>query len=123
MIIGIVNSNLEATIRLGMIDTNGQQHQIEAIIDTGFTGFLTLPSVLIAPLGLVWLGREQGILADGSVKLFDVYKATVSWDGQLRPVEVEAADTDPLLGMSLLCGHDLWTHVMEGGTVTIVALT
>jgi hypothetical protein len=51
---------------------------------------------------LTWLGREQGTLADGSVDLFDVYRATVIWDGQPRLVEVEAADVDALVGMALL---------------------
>jgi hypothetical protein len=37
-------------------------------------------------------------------------------------VEVEAADTDPLLGVSLLRGHDLRIQVVDGGTVIIMAL-
>jgi predicted aspartyl protease len=41
MIIGMVNANREATIRLVVIDPSGQQQEIEAIIDTGFPGFLT----------------------------------------------------------------------------------
>lgn len=105
MITGVVNANREATIRLVVIGPSGQQQEIEAIIDTGFTGFLTLPAVLIAALGLPWLCRQPGILADGSVDVFDVYTATVLWDGLPRTVEVEAADTEPLVGMSLLDHH------------------
>lgn len=36
--------------------------EIEAIIDTGVTGFLTLPSDRVAALGLSWLSRQPGIL-------------------------------------------------------------
>jgi clan AA aspartic protease len=90
--------------------------------DTGFTGFLTLPAVLIAALGLPWLCRQPGILADGSVDVFDVYTATVLWDGQSRTVEVEAADAEPLVGMSLLDYHSLRIDVLAGGVVTIMAL-
>lgn len=50
MIVGVVNANREATIRLTVRSANGQEHAIEAIIDTGFTGFLTLPSTLIASM-------------------------------------------------------------------------
>ena len=47
MITGAVNANREATIRLVMSGSSGQQHEIEAIIDTGFTDFLTLPPTLV----------------------------------------------------------------------------
>jgi clan AA aspartic protease len=122
MIIGVVNANREATIRLVVHGANGQSQEIEAVIDTGFTGFLTLPSSLIALLGLSWLGRQQAMLADGVVRLFDVYGATVIWDGQLRTVETDSADTEPLLGMGMIYGHDLRIQVVSGGTVTIEAL-
>ena len=72
--------------------------------------------------GLRWLCRQPGILADGSVDFFDVYIATVVWDGQLRTVAAEAANTQPLVGMGLLDGHTLLIDVVSGGHVTITAL-
>jgi predicted aspartyl protease len=39
MITGVVNVNREAVIRLAVAGPSGQQQEIEAIIDTGFTGF------------------------------------------------------------------------------------
>jgi clan AA aspartic protease len=121
MIAGIVNANREATIRLVAMGPSGQQ-EIEASIDTGFTGFLTLPPGLVQTLGLSWLCRQPGVLADGSVEFFDVYIATVMWDGQPRTMEVEAAATDPLVGMSLLDRHSLHIDVLPGGVVTITGL-
>jgi clan AA aspartic protease len=122
MIIGMVNANLEATIRLGVISLQGHPQDIEAVIDTGFTGFLTLPPALVTALGLSWLCRQPGILADGRVEYFDVYIATVIWDGQPHTIEVEVADTEPLVGMSLLDRHSLRIDVLSGGAVTISAL-
>ena len=118
----MVNANREATIRLGVIDPQGHPQDIEAVIDTGFTGFLTLPLALVTAFGLSWLCRQPGILADGRVEYFDVYIATVIWDGQPRTIEVEAADTEPLVGMSLLDRHSLRIDVLSGGVVTISAL-
>ena len=43
MMHGIVNQNREATIRLVVGNANKQRQVIDAVIDTGFTGFLTLP--------------------------------------------------------------------------------
>ena len=122
MITGVVNANREAIIRLVVTGPSGQQQDTEAIIDTGFTGFLTLPSARIAALGLSWRSRQPGILADGSVDIFDVYVASVMWDGQPRTVEVEAAETEPLVGMSLLDRHSLRIDVLRGGVVTVSAL-
>ncbi len=122
MITGVVTANREATIRLVVVSAAGSQGEIEAIIDTGFTGFLTLPPPIIASLGMVWVCRQQGILADGSVRPFDVYAATLVWDGRLRTVETEATDAAPLVGMGLIYGHDLRIRAVSGGTVTIEAL-
>jgi clan AA aspartic protease len=121
MITGMVNANREAIIQFVALGPQGNQQEIEAVIDTGFTGFLTMPSALVAGLGLAWLCRQPGILADGRIEFFDVYIATVIWDGQPRTVEVESADTKPLVGMSLLDGHTLRIDVLSGGVVTITA--
>lgn len=121
MMTGTVNADLEGVLRLAVRDAGGQSQDVEAVIDTGFNGFLTLPPALIAVLGLPWLCRQQGQLADGSVQAFDVYVATVEWDGQLRSVEVDAAEAQPLIGMALLLGSELRIHVIPNGSVTITA--
>jgi clan AA aspartic protease len=122
MIIGVVNAYREATIRSIVQDANGQGHDIEAVIDTGFTGFLTLPPALITVLGLSWRGYASAVLGDGSLQQFDVYAATVIWDGHPRMVEIDAAATDPLVGMGLLYGHEVRIQAIDGGAVTIEAL-
>ena len=122
MIEGTVNENCEATIRLTLRGIAGEKHEIEAIIDTGFTGHLTLPMALIDQLSLSWQNRAQALLADGSLHVFDAYLGTVLWNGQDRTVEVDAADTEPLVGMELLRGHCLRVDVVENGAVKIEAL-
>lgn len=119
MITGIVDSALEATIALFVQDVNGSTHSIDAVIDTGFNGFLTLPPARLASLGATWLYRGQGVLADGSIRVFDVYATTVIWDGQPRRVEVKSVDAAPLVGMALLLNHDLRIEIVPGGSVLI----
>ena len=65
MITGIVNPNREAVLRLKVQGPNGQEEEIEAVIDTGFTGELTLPPDVIARLGLTWLTQGQAGMANG----------------------------------------------------------
>jgi predicted aspartyl protease len=62
---------------------------------------LTLPQSLIDSLRLPWLCRQQGMLADGSLHTFDVCSGTIEWEGNERTIEIEAAEIEPLLGMSL----------------------
>ena len=120
---GIVNANREAIIRLMVCSPDGQVQEVEAVIDTGFTGFLTLPSIHIDALGLTWQGREWAMLGDGRLYLFEVYTATIIWDGQPFTVETNATDTEPLVGMGLLYGHDVRIQVIDGGLVIIEALS
>lgn len=122
MISGVVNAKFEATIRLSVSSLQGQIHEIEAILDTGFSGSLTLPSVIIRSLGLPWRTRGSVMLANGAVDQCDIYAATVMWDGGLRNILVEEADTEPLVGMALLRDHVLSVQIVPGGTVTIAAL-
>lgn len=122
MIEGTVNENLEVTIRLNLHSVSGEVQDIEAIVDTGFTGHLTLPIDLIERLTLSWLSRGHALLADGSRHVFDVYIGTLTWNGQSRTVEVDEAETDPLVGMRLLRDHNLSVDVVDNGKVRIEAL-
>jgi clan AA aspartic protease len=119
MIAGRVNSSLEATIRLPLVSPRGEEQALEAVIDTGFSGFLTLPPDLVESLGLRFLKRGQAVLGDGSTVIFNTYEATILWDGQSRRISVDAAETDPLLGMGLLSGCELTIEVVEGGDTLI----
>ena len=120
---GIVDQNCEATIRLVVGNLDSQRQMIDAVIDTGFTGFLTLPSSVLADLNLRAYRREEGILGDGSTCVFDVYRGLVIWDGELRRIDINESDTEPLVGMGLLYGYRMQLDVIEGGTVTIQALS
>jgi clan AA aspartic protease len=119
MIRGVVNRHREALIPLIVRNRTGQEVQIEAIVDTGFNGSLTLPVATIASLSLPWRNHGQATLANGSVEIFDIYAAIVVWDGLPRHVLVEEAATDPLVGMALLDGYDLLVEVVDGGSVAI----
>jgi predicted aspartyl protease len=81
-----------------------------------------LPIDIIIELGLPWNYRDRATLGDGSETLFDVYDAEVIWDRQYREIEINAAETEPLLGMRMLKGYRLQVDTIEGGLVTIEML-
>lgn len=122
MITGAVTGYLEASIRLPVRDVIGHEREIEAVLDTGFNGSLTLPPSLIASLGLAWRTRTVVVLANGAREECDVYAATIIWDGSPRRVVAQAADTTPLVGMGLLHGYQLRMDVVAGGEVVIEPL-
>ena len=122
MIVGIVQGR-EALIRLTVRGLRGRQQEIEAVVDSGYTGWLTLPPTVIAALNLRWQTFGRGILADGSVSAFDVYQAKVMWEGRLRRVFVDEFDATPLVGMALLRGYEYKMQVRARGKVTIKRLT
>lgn len=121
MITGVVQDD-EVRIRLEVRGSAGQSQAVEAVVDTGYTGELTLPFGAIATLGLGWLRMDIATLADGSECTFDVYEAEIVWDGNIRHILIDAADAIPLVGMALLRGHEVRMTVRDGGVVTIEQL-
>jgi clan AA aspartic protease len=122
MMQGVVNRQCEATLPLVVGNANGQRQVIDAVIDTGFNGFLTLPSSIITALDLPWNASDIVTLGDGSETLFDLYSVTVLWDGQFCEIDVAESETDPLIGMSLLYKYGLRIDAVEGGVVRVEAL-
>lgn len=119
---GFVNTNCEVMIPLVVGNSDRKNQLINAVIDTGYTGFLSLPNEIIVALDLPWTGVDRGTLGDGSEVTFEVYAASVIWDGQYRDIPVNKAETDPLVGMGLLYGYDLHIQAVAGGQVTIKAI-
>ncbi|HKQ78656.1 MAG TPA: clan AA aspartic protease [Blastocatellia bacterium] len=122
MITGKVTANREATIEFEVNGFGQPPHQVEAVIDTGFNGYLTLPNQLIGLLNLPSAGNRSATLGDGSAVVLDAYLATVPWHGQDRDVLVLEAEGGALIGMSLLHGSRLSMEVMDDGEVTIEEL-
>lgn len=122
MITGSVNARREAIIHVAVHGKQDQVRDVDAVIDTGYTGFLILPPQTVEELELTYLGRMQCTLANGAKEDFEVYSATVTWDGQERLIEVDVTNADPLVGMLLLDGYKLEIQVQPGGLVKIESL-
>ncbi len=121
MIEGVVNAAYEPVVVLTVQGPSGPATEIEAIIDTGFNGFLTVTPALAAELGSPLEGTSRATLADGSEVTFDVYDVAVLWDGQPRYVLADAAGTTPLVGMRMLDRHNLNIDIEDEGRVIIQA--
>jgi clan AA aspartic protease len=93
--------------------------EIEYVIDTGFTGYLTMPLSAIQSLGLTFLRRMPANLADDSTIFVEVYLATILWAGEEKEVEVLATGRRPLVGTMLLDGYEMTVQFADQGLVTV----
>lgn len=121
MISGKVNELLEAVIPLTVIGREDLRAGVEAVIDTGFNGFLTLDTAVIQTLKLLAAGSRRATLADGSVVAVDVYLGNVDWHGEIREILIIEAAGGALAGMLLLNGSRMVVDVVAHGDVSITS--
>ncbi len=127
--VSAVDDFLEAVVALSVQGDDGATEGVDFIIDTGYTGEMTLPQEIIDRLNLRTVdydGYETTptvILADGAILPVAVYVTGVWWHDRLRIVEVDSIGSNPLIGMTLLQGSNLRVDAIPGGLVTITELS
>ncbi len=120
MLRGWVNEQGEPRVEL-VIDLGpaGGHVVTDAVIDTGFNGYLSVPLVLLASANWELLGFEEYELASGEVVSEPVYWGRVRLAGEERPVyAVATRASDVLVGTGMLRGMVL-TVDFGAGTVLI----
>jgi len=119
--IGEVRS-LHALLPVQFHLVDGSRLTIEFVVDTGFTGLLTLPQSAIDAMALPFEYPTYAQLADGSTVIVAIYKATIVWRGEEVHVRILATGERPLLGTALLANSALTVQFTENGIVTITDL-
>ena len=123
MISGTVTGDREILIQLEVLGTHQSAVSIQAVVDTGFNGFLTLPIDVLNSVGASAAGTRRAELGDGNLVELDVYVARVNWQDENRDVLALQAEATPLVGMSLLWGSRVRFDAQDGGAVTIEAMS
>jgi len=109
----------EAILLLTVIGRSGVRAEVEAAVDTGFTGSLCLPLDIVRSLSVPFVGRGVAVLADGSTVETSYHRARVLWHGRERAIQVLVTEGGPLVGTTLLRGSIVTVAVSPGGEVTI----
>jgi predicted aspartyl protease len=109
--LGTVTVDLEARVDIVVGGASGAQITIQAILDTGFSEYLTLPITLIEELNLPLREATQIRLADGSLRIVDVYEGRVRWFDGWRAVLIQASGG--------VRDHQLTIDVVESGDVVV----
>lgn len=123
MISGFVSANREVIFEIEVSNSSsGATAIVDAVVDTGFNGCLTLTPDIIKALGLTPMGEQPLTLADGVEHSFRSFLASISWHGQLRSIMAVEMPDAPLMGMSLLWGSRLIADIADGGDAVILPL-
>ena len=119
MITGKVKSSLQGTITLELKGDEGQSEVIEALVDTGYNGYLTLPLAILQRLNAPFYNSGFATLADGSRIPVNSYLVRVVWDGTEKIVTADEAEGIPLIGMELMLDYVVTVEAWNGGQVTV----
>ena len=113
--IGFIHSSGSPCVRVSIFGVYSQLAQeFDAIIDTGFTGFVSIPLIRAFPLGLPLFGTTTVTLADGSTSVRFTAFCTVALGGEMQSglAILEVGSEDVLVGTEFLkrFGRGLFVH-------------
>ena len=112
-------TGLEPRIPLNILGSDGAFRSLNAVVDTGFTGMLTLPESVVSDLGLRYLDDQEITLADGRRQSRPILRAELLWHGQPIDVLAYMMGDQPMIGTALLSPCRLTIDLWHGGAVII----
>ncbi len=113
MIRGRIRRNEEPLVPLVLLGRGSRR--VEAILDTGFTGYLCLARRHRRGMALVPVGTAREVFADGRTRNETVYAGDIRFDGRRQriPIVLTGAE-DSLVGTRLLQGKRLRINFRTG---------
>ena len=96
-------NNDQPVIEIEVKGVTGISKKINALVDSGFNGYLQIPFMEAFPLGLVLAGIQANTLADGSTSSHLVCKGQVCVDGRCIDTTIDIQQANiVLLGTKML---------------------
>ncbi len=99
------------------ISNSGETRTYEAMLDTGFSGWMSLPRTEIDELELPYGFSHVLELADGSDLRAGFYVGEFFFADRIFRVPVTALGETPLLGLSMLKEAQITMNVIENGDI------
>jgi clan AA aspartic protease len=119
MIAGTVSASRKPLLHLRVRCPAGAEMAVDALMDTGFNGFLLLPMTVINALGLTRTTSGRATLGDDSVVSINFYAVEIAWGAGWQTVSAANLGSVPLVGMELLDGPEVTMKVRAGGAVEV----
>lgn len=92
---------------------------VDAMLDTGFSGAVSLPLRVVEELRLERTGDQLINLADGSEIRVGAYVGFIGFSGRRYRCAVLATGDVPTVGMHLMKGMKVCFEAVEGGAIEI----
>lgn len=101
---GYLDANGDPYITVEVSNPLNWKVSLNCLIDTGFTGFLSIPILQAFPIGLLLITTIPVTLADGrtDAKLGCLGRIHLGGESQVGLIIIEPSSTQPLLGMEFL---------------------
>ena len=122
MIKGKVDARRQAWVQVEIRDEGGRVQSVDAVVDTGFTGYLILPYEMIGGMTLRQGPQTHVTLAAGVRGRLNTWRGYVLWHDQPRLIQILEARGTPLLGMRMLEDSQLTIQARANGDVLIEKL-
>jgi clan AA aspartic protease len=122
MTVGYISAQFEPIIPLTIRNDVGGSMDTEAVLDTGFNGWLMLTPPIIAQLQLTLFDTAKTILADGQIVSTDLYIVRVVWQGTERIIIADSGMGSPPVGMVMLQDLRVTMDVHYNGEVSIAPI-
>jgi len=119
MIAGRVTPDLEVLVPIRLLGGSGAEREMDVGLDTGFTGYLVLPSEVLTAVDAQRVGSRMTRLGDDSRVPMDACLVTVLWHDEPRKVLALQSEGRSMIGLSLLYGCTVALEVVDGGYVSI----
>ena len=95
---------------------------IDALLDSGFTGAVSLPQRVVKDLKLKWSGEHSVTLADASEVSVDLYEGIVDFAGRQYRCAILSTGDVPTVGMHLMQQARICFEAVPGGDVSLEPL-
>ena len=101
---GSLDSNHSPLVTIAVSAPSGPSHFVDALIDTGFTGFVQLPERRARELGLTLRAVSEAQYADGRTGTIPLAwaKVTLGRDVQEGFVHIQSGSDEVIVGVELL---------------------
>ena len=112
-----VDGSLIPTIPLKLHHSDGADLEIEALMDSGFSGEVALPMGVVNELGLEYARGQIVALADGSHHRVETYRGSVFFADEWHDVVVYSTGGSAAIGMRLLYGSKIGFEAAPEGEI------
>ncbi len=95
---------------------------MEALLDSGFTGAVSLPLRVVEESDLTWSGEHSVTLGDASEVGVDLYEGIVEFAGGRYRCAILCTGDVPTVGMHLMQEARICFEAVPGGTVSLASI-